>query len=99
MYSLVAANWCHVTESIQAHLITSLTALLCHSQSLHRTHLISLQSRVTSVETALSQVDATKDQSLFVEYNQDPGVFEVPKDWCFEPCEGFYDNVYYLYLI
>jgi len=89
----------HGTESIQAHLMTSLTALLRHSQSLHTTHLTSLQSRVTSVETALSQVDAVKDQDLFVEYNRDSAVFKVPKDWCFEPCEGFYDTVFDIFNI
>lgn len=79
---------------MQAHLITSLTTILQHSQSLIETHLASLQSRANSVDTALSQVDPEKDQDLFVEYNRDQGAFNIPDDLRFDPCEGYYDTVF-----
>ncbi|KAF8526758.1 hypothetical protein JB92DRAFT_3087230 [Gautieria morchelliformis] len=79
-------------QSIQTHLITSLTTILQHSQSLLATHLASLQSRANLVDTALSQVNPAKDQDLFIEYNRNLGGFKVPDDLKFEPCEGFYDT-------
>ncbi|GJJ13445.1 hypothetical protein Clacol_007699 [Clathrus columnatus] len=75
-----------------ADFITSITEVLQHSQTAGLNHLHSLESRIDSVNTALSQVDPAKDQELFIEYNRTQIPFRIPDDFKFEPCEGFYDT-------
>ncbi|KAH8114438.1 hypothetical protein DFH11DRAFT_1688953 [Phellopilus nigrolimitatus] len=72
------------------NLITGLVSILIHAQSLHTTHLSTLQSRVNAVQQTLTQVDPAPDQDLFIAYNTRP--FSVPNDWGWEPCAGYYDS-------
>lgn len=65
--------------------------LLTHAQALTSGHLDTLKKRVGVVEQALGDVDAGKDQNLFIDFNIRP--FAAPADWTFEPCSSHYDNV------
>ncbi|TFY64582.1 hypothetical protein EVG20_g5899 [Dentipellis fragilis] len=80
----------HRTEHLQNHLVTKFVSILHHAQALLTTHYESLKSRVVAVDAALGEVDAGKDQDLFVEYNVRP--FTAIPDWVFEPCSSHYDT-------
>ncbi|KAJ7195463.1 hypothetical protein GGX14DRAFT_676626 [Mycena pura] len=64
-------------------LVVRFVKILSHSQAMQMTHLDVLKSRLAGVEAALGQVNPTKDQELFIEYNIRP--FQPPGDWNIEP--------------
>ncbi|THH20534.1 hypothetical protein EW146_g844 [Bondarzewia mesenterica] len=72
------------------HFIAKYISILHHAQALQLTHYDALKNRVTSVETALDEVNPRKDQELFIEHNIRP--FTAPIDWVFEPCSKHYDT-------
>lgn len=65
--------------------------MLHHAQALQLTHYDVLKTLVTAADTALSEVDAQRDQAMFIDYNIRP--FSMPTDWVFEPCASHYDTV------
>lgn len=65
--------------------------MLHHAQALQITHYDVLKTLVTAADTALSEVDAQRDQAMFIDYNIRP--FSMPTDWAFEPCASHYDTV------
>lgn len=65
--------------------------ILLHAQALQISHLDVLKNRLAENETRLNEVNPSKDQDLYIEYNIRP--FSAPSDWKFEPCATFYDNV------
>ncbi|KAA1469744.1 hypothetical protein DENSPDRAFT_641109 [Dentipellis sp. KUC8613] len=77
-------------QHLQNHLVTKFVSILHHAQALLTTHYEALKSRVVAVDAALDEVDAGKDQDLFVEYNVRP--FTAIPDWAFEPCSSHYDT-------
>lgn len=79
---------------MQADFMSSISEVLQQAQNAGLDHSNSLKLRIESVNTALSQIDPMKDQELFIEYNRTQVPFQVPDDLKFEPCEGFYDQVY-----
>lgn len=76
---------------LQDRLVHRLTQILLQAQALQLNNLELLKGRLMEVEKCLSGVDTSRDQELFIEYNIRP--FSAPKDWKFEPCPNFYDNV------
>jgi hypothetical protein len=51
-----------------------------------------LKFKANAVDTMIEQVDGSKDQDLFIEFNRRPG-FAIPGDWSWEPCPTYYDAV------
>ncbi len=79
-----------IPETVQSRLVTKFTKILLHAQALQMSHLDVLKNRLAVAETALNEVDPSKDGDLYVEYNIRP--FSAPSDWKFEPCLNFYDT-------
>ncbi len=79
------------TEILQRRLVDRFVKVLLHSQQLASNNLDCLKSRIASVSSKLSQVNAIKDQELFIDYNI--RTFVAPEDWKFEPCSFHYDTV------
>ena len=77
-------------ERLQTGLIERAVNILSHAQALTSGHLDTLKKRVGTVEEALGDVSAGKDQNLFIDFNVRP--FVAPVDWTFEPCASHYDN-------
>ena len=80
-----------ISEALQHRLILRFVKILLHGQQLHLNHLDSLKSRISAVQTRLEEVDAVKDQDLFINYNIRN--FIAPDDWNFEPSSIHYDTV------
>ncbi|PPR05914.1 hypothetical protein CVT26_008808 [Gymnopilus dilepis] len=77
-------------NALQHRLILRFVKILVHGQQLHLNHLDSLKSRISAVQTRLEEVDAVKDQDLFINYNIRN--FIAPDDWNFEPSSIHYDT-------
>ena len=78
-------------ERLQTGIIDRAVSILSHAQALTSGHLDTLKKRVGAVEQALGDVNAGKDQNLFIDFNIRP--FVAPADWPFEPCASRYDTV------
>ena len=78
-------------EGLQRRMLERLIKILLHSQKLESGHLDSRNSHVAATEGRLNQVNVSKDQDLFIQYNVRP--FMAPTDWNFEPCKIHYDTV------
>ncbi|EIM85766.1 uncharacterized protein STEHIDRAFT_79768 [Stereum hirsutum FP-91666 SS1] len=77
-------------QRLQEHLVQKYISVLHHAQALQITHYDVLKTLVTAADTALSEVDAQRDQAMFIDYNIRP--FSMPTDWAFEPCASHYDT-------
>lgn len=77
-------------ERLQTNLIASLVSILLQAQTIQVSHLTSLQQRVSNATQALSNVNPILDQNLYISYNR--RAFDVPNDWDWEPCAGYYDT-------
>ncbi|KAJ7781755.1 hypothetical protein DFH07DRAFT_791366 [Mycena maculata] len=77
-------------QILLSQLVMRFASILTHSQALQMSHLDVLKTRLAGVEAVLGQVNPSKDQDLFIEYNIRP--FNPPKDWEFEPCVNHYDT-------
>lgn len=82
----------NAAERLQEHIVQKYISVLHHAQALQITHYDVLRTLVTAADTALTEVDAQKDQAMFIDYNIRP--FSMPTDWTFEPCASHYDTVY-----
>ncbi len=54
------------------------------------THAERLRLSITGVDSSFSAISLVEDQRLYVEYNRRR--WELPPDWAFEPCTGFFDT-------
>ncbi|KIK57148.1 hypothetical protein GYMLUDRAFT_247116 [Collybiopsis luxurians FD-317 M1] len=77
-------------QTIQTRLVNKFTKVLLHAQALQMSHLDVLKNRLAETEAILNEVDPSKDDDLYIEYNIRP--FTAPADWKFEPCHNFYDT-------
>ncbi|KAJ6525279.1 hypothetical protein DFH09DRAFT_1188777 [Mycena vulgaris] len=77
-------------QILQSRLVLSFAKILAHSQALQMSHMDVLKTRLAGVEAVLSQVDPSKDQEIFIEYNI--RAFNPPSDWKFEPAVNHYDT-------
>ncbi|KAF9071205.1 hypothetical protein BDP27DRAFT_1401569 [Rhodocollybia butyracea] len=77
-------------QAIQTRLVCKFTNILLHAQALQMSHLDVMKSRLAGTEVTLNEVNPSKDQDLFIEYNT--RTFGAPGDWKFEPCVNFYDT-------
>ncbi|KAJ7245019.1 hypothetical protein B0H12DRAFT_1128298 [Mycena haematopus] len=77
-------------QTIQRRLVTRFAKVLGHSVALQTSHMDTLKAHLDRVEVALTQVDSSRDQDLFIEHNIRP--FKAPSDWKFEPCATHYDT-------
>ncbi|PWZ00849.1 hypothetical protein BCV70DRAFT_210911 [Testicularia cyperi] len=53
-------------------------------------HHSAVEHRYRALEPQSADVDAAKDQRLFIEHNQQR--WQEPGEWSFEPCSGFFDK-------
>jgi len=65
--------------------------VLQHAQALQLSHYDALKNQASVIGVALTEINAKKDQALFIEHNLRP--FTSPADWSFEPCASHYDTV------
>ncbi|KAJ4481967.1 hypothetical protein J3R30DRAFT_3455533 [Lentinula aciculospora] len=77
-------------QDIQTRLVNKFTKVLLHAQALQISHLDVLKNRLAGNEARLHEVNPSKDENLYIEYNIRP--FSAPSDWNFEPCANFYDT-------
>ncbi|KAH7870924.1 uncharacterized protein C8R40DRAFT_1240138 [Lentinula edodes] len=77
-------------QAVQTRLVNKFAKILLHAQALQISHLDVLKNRLAENEARLNEVNPSKDQDLYIEYNIRP--FSAPSDWKFEPCATFYDN-------
>ncbi|KAJ3994622.1 hypothetical protein F5050DRAFT_1772912 [Lentinula boryana] len=77
-------------QIIQTRLVNKFTKILLHAQALQMSHLDVLKNRLAGNEARLNEVDPSKDEDLYIEYNIRP--FSAPSDWKFEPCANYYDT-------
>ncbi|KAJ3850213.1 hypothetical protein EV368DRAFT_75273 [Lentinula lateritia] len=80
----------HLENAVQTRLVNKFAKILLHAQALQISHLDVLKNRLAENEARLNEVNPSKDQDLYIEYNIRP--FSAPSDWKFEPCATFYDN-------
>ena len=76
---------------MQKSLLYQLSSIVKSAQALQASHLTAIQAQILSVQKAFEQVDAAKDQNVFIEHNIRP--FNPALTWAFEPSPGYYDNV------
>lgn len=91
LHSITPAGANTSKERLQIGLIDRAVKILTHAQALTSGHLDTLKKRVGAVEQALGEVNAGRDQNLFIDFNVRP--FVAPPDWVFEPCPSHYDAV------
>ena len=78
-------------EDVQANTILRLVDILLQSQSLTHNHLDLIRTKIEATETVLGGVNVAQDQSILVTWNL--RAYTAPKQFAFEPCSIFYDNV------
>jgi hypothetical protein len=65
--------------------------ILTQTQSFTKSHLNALTIKNETASTAISKIDTTHDQNMFITFNLRH--FTAPADWKFEACPSYYDTV------
>ncbi|PVG02179.1 hypothetical protein CPB86DRAFT_751530 [Serendipita vermifera] len=77
-------------QDIQINLIRRLVEVLTQTQTFTKSHLNALTIKNETASAAISKIDTTHDQNMFITFNLRH--FTAPADWKFEACPSYYDT-------